>query len=408
MSKKRLFLVLFGLLLAAVLLYQLPPIQRRLSWRIDLARTYLRGILQPAGPVPTARPVTPLAETSTATHAPQPTPTGNQPTANPTATPTPLPPSVQLTKPSYEAQGANNCGPATLALALRMFGWKGSQYDISGIIKPVEQDRNVNLSEMIYYVRNHAGWLRAEYRVNGNLSLLKRLLAAGFPVIIEETFYFRGPYWPNDDLWAAHYLLLTGYDDATQSFTTQDSYEGPDQQVGYERLMQNWESFNYVYMLVYLPEQESQLRTILGPDWDPDVNRQRALSASQTATTNHPSDAFAWFNLGTNLVASERYAEAAQAYDQARDLGLPQRMLRYQFGPFIAYFQSNRIDDLLTLTKYALQRTPNSEEALLWHGWALYRQGDKTSAMADWNKALQARPGYADAQYALNYATQNP
>ena len=86
MSKKRLFLVLFGLLLAAVLLYQIPPIQRRLSWRIDIARTYLRGILQPAGPVPTARPATPLAETSTATSSPQPTPTSNQPTATPTAT----------------------------------------------------------------------------------------------------------------------------------------------------------------------------------------------------------------------------------------------------------------------------------------------------------------------------------
>ena len=27
--------------------------------------------------------------------------------------------------------------------------------------------------------------------------------------------------------------------------------------------------------------------------------------------------------------------------------GLPQRMLRYQFGPFFAYFHTGRIDDLL-------------------------------------------------------------
>ncbi|RME91379.1 MAG: hypothetical protein D6770_00495, partial [Anaerolineae bacterium] len=125
--------------------------------------------------------------------------------------------------------------------------------------------------------------------------------------------------------------------------------------------------------------------------------------ASQAATEVHPEDAFAWFNLGTNLVALERYAEAAQAYDTARNLGLPQRMMRYQFGPFIAYFHAFRIDDLLALTEYALQRTPNSEEALLWHGWALYRRGDVQGALADWNRALAAHPGYADAQYAIDF-----
>ena len=72
----------------------------------------------------------------------------------------------------------------------------------------------------------------------------------------------------------------------------------------------------------------------------------------------------------------ERYREAAEAYDRARELGLPQRMLRYQFGPFFAYFHTRRMDDLKSLTEYALQITPNSEEALLWQGWMLFRNGD--------------------------------
>lgn len=108
------------------------------------------------------------------------------------------------------------------------------------------------------------------------------------------------------------------------------------------------------------------------------------------------------------MVYFERNAEAARAYDTARNLGLPQRMLRYQFGPFIAYFHAGRIDDLLTLTEYALQRTPNSEEALLWHGWALYRQGDTSGAVANWRKALHERPGYQDALYALDFVGQHP
>jgi hypothetical protein len=33
--------------------------------------------------------------------------------------------------------------------------------------------------------------------------------AAGFPVMIEETFMMEESYWPNDDRWAGHYLLVT-------------------------------------------------------------------------------------------------------------------------------------------------------------------------------------------------------
>ena len=94
------------------------------------------------------------------------------------------------------------------------------------------------------------------------------------------------------------------------------------------------------------------------------------------------------------MVYFERYFEANDAYDKARELGLPQRMFRYQFGPFIANFQWNRTEDLLALTDYALQRTEMSEETWLWHGWALYRNGDTNGAVENWRKALSVHPGY--------------
>ena len=83
-------------------------------------------------------------------------------------------------------------------------------------------------------------------------------------------------------------------------------------------------------------------------------------------------------------------------------------MLRYQFGPFIAYFHSGQIDDLLTMTEYALKITRNSEEALLWHGWAVYRKGDLNQAILDWRAALKAHPGYPDAEYALKFVGATP
>jgi tetratricopeptide (TPR) repeat protein len=291
---------------------------------------------------------------------------------------------------------------------LRFFGWEGDQFDIANLLKPQRDDRNVNVEELAYYVRTHAGWLQIEYRVGGNLSLLKQILALGIPVMIEESFYFDTPFYPNDDLWAAHYNLLTGYDDLTQTFISQDSYHGANLTVSYQQVEEYWQPFNHVYVLVYPPQFQQQIQAVLGEDWDVTQNRQRALEATQHETEANSQNAFAWFNLGTNLVYFERYADAALAYDQARQLGLPQRMYRYQFGPFFAYFHSGRLDDLMAIVDYALKRTPNSEEALLWRGWAYYRKGDLNAAIADFRAALEQNPNYQDAQYALDFVLNNP
>jgi Tfp pilus assembly protein PilF len=82
-------------------------------------------------------------------------------------------------------------------------------------------------------------------------------------------------------------------------------------------------------------------------------------------------------------------------------------MLRYQFGPFLAYFNSLRTDDLLALAKFAATITPNSEEARLWLGWAHFRNGDREAAKSEFLKALEENNYYADAQYALNYLLSN-
>ncbi|MBV6401254.1 MAG: hypothetical protein CNIPEHKO_01553 [Anaerolineales bacterium] len=400
----------------AILLYQIPAINSRLSWRFEVARTYVRNVLHPVGNVPTAIPQP--ANTVAPTIAIQPTQTNDPQGASgvvttiipPTPTLAPPPAQAFLNSPPYEKQTANNCGPAALSMMLHMFGWNGSQKDISDVIKPVNGDRNVNPEEMAFWVRNYAGWLRIEYRVGGDLETLKRLLAAAYPVIVESTTALNreDSGWADDDLWAAHYLLLTGYDDAAQTFTAQDTYRGPDKTIPYAQLESEWKPFNYVYLIIYLPEQEEAIKTILGSNWDADLNRQRALELAQAATAADASDSFAWFNVGSNLVYFERYDEANAAYDTSRELGLPQRMFRYQFGPFLANFHANRNNDLLALTEYALQRTEMSEETWLWRGWALYRDGDLNGAIKAWRKALSVRPGYEDALYALNFVGSTP
>jgi len=91
----------------------------------------------------------------------------------------------------------------------------------------------------------------------------------------------------------------------------------------------------------------------------------------------------------------------------ARNIGLPQRMFRYQFTPFMAYFHSLRTDDLMALTKFSLDITRTSEEAMLWRGYGFYRLGDKGAALSLFRSALRIRPGYYDAVTAIDLVTNN-
>lgn len=403
MSKRirNILIGLAGLLLLAVLVYQIPYVKSVVLWRIEKFSIYTKNVFNPVGPVPTALPVTPQPVIPTADATSTPTPVIDlTPSVTPTTTFAPLPAQASIASPPFEQQTPNNCGPATLSMALHIYGWEGNQSDIANVIKPILQDRNVNPEELRYYVRTQAGWLNMEYRVGGSIELLKRLLAANYPVMVESVTSLdpNDALGPNDDLWAAHYLLLTGYDDSSQTFTIQDSYHGADLTISYSKLEEEWKPFNNLYIVMYFPQFEEEMKTLLASDWDPSLNRQNALTASQADSAKNPTDAFAWFNLGSNLVYFDRYEEATLAYDKAREIGLPLRMFRYQFGPFLAYFHSNRNDDLLVLADYARGVTEMSEEAWLWYGFGLYRNGDNDGALKAWQKADKINPNFFEDQ----------
>jgi len=208
--------------------------------------------------------------------------------------------------------------------------------------------------------------------------------------------------------WSGHYLLLTGYDDARQVFRSQDSYKGADQEVSYADLDEGWQTFNRVFLFLYRPEEQAAIDSLLGPDTDPDANRQRALNAALAEANGDPDNPYAWFNLGTNLVYFERYGEAADAFDTALSIGLPWRFTRYQFGPYLAYFNQGRFEDVVELADATLYRTNKAVESLLWRGWARFRMGNTLAAIEDFRSALGIHPGYEDALYALEFVGSTP
>jgi tetratricopeptide (TPR) repeat protein len=406
MKARRFLLILIPaliLLAAGILAFTRPD---AVAWRIDRVKTYLHGVFVPVQQVPVA--VGEAIPVPAITAVPQYTEnsTSNQTnTVRPSAALPELPSKKNLPPPVFDPQkdyqSWNNCGPATLAIALRFWGWQGDQYKVDAVVKPSDQDKNVNMEELADYTRQQVK-LDAVIRVAGDLDTIKRFISAGYPVMVETSFKLTETFWPGDDKWSSHFVLLTGYDDAAASFTAQDVYKGPNTSISYKKLNEDWQSFNFIYMVIFPPDAKTEVAALVGEDWSEPANWGKAVELANEAARNDPQNAFAWFNLGSSLAAVQQYDQSWLAFDKARQLGLPQRMLRYQFTPFLAAYETGHIQDLLNLTSFALRTTPNSEEALYWQGKAFLALQQKTQAKESFLHALSYRPGYPEAIRELN------
>jgi tetratricopeptide (TPR) repeat protein len=350
---------------------------------------------------PPDRPTATPAATQTATASPTPQPPATP--APPTATPPPSAPGngfAQLNGLAHYWQTWNNCGPATLAMNLSYYGLPLTQKQTAAVLKPNWDDKNVSPHEMAAYVRSQG--LSALVRVNGNADLLRRYVGAGIPVLVET--------WLDHDGGMGHYRLVVGYDDAARQWIVYDSYisDGidpkgpyPGIRILYAEMERLWRVFNGTYVLVYDAATAAAAQEILGDESDDAVMWQRSLERAQAEAAANPSDAFAWFNLGSSLTALGRSADAASAFDQARVLGLPWRMLWYQFEPFHAYYEAGRHAELIALADSVIATAGNIEETFYWRGRALQAMGDIDGASAAYQRAAELNSNFAEARQAL-------
>jgi tetratricopeptide (TPR) repeat protein len=411
------------LLLSAIAIYNLPPVQERLGWRVAELTARIKYALSPPEQVvfipenilltqtvsPRSSPPVPLSATATQT------PSTKQPFTSPTSTATlkPIPKSIQLNGFQHEYQTWNNCGPATLGMALSYWGWEGDQRPIAAFTKPNSRDKNVMPYELAAFVEEETE-LEVVYRVGGEIELLKRFLAAEVPIIIEKGFEGR-----DFDGWMGHYVLVTGYSDSDKQFTLQDSYYGPDQIMKYQDLESYWRAFNFTYIVVYPVKRSKEVMAILGPNADEEKNdRDAAQKASDEIYRLSGRDQFfAWFNRGTNLVRLQDYAGAAAAYDEAFALypsiaekQRPWRMMWYQTGPYWAYYYTGRYQDVINLATTTLEAMsePVLEESYYWRALAREALGDSKGSIKDLRSALDVHPGFEPALTQLEQLGETP
>lgn len=417
MHRQHILILISGvvtLCLLAGVLYNLPPTHDRLAWRVDNLRVKIQRYFNPPEEVvfTPQEQVEAIVDATLTALAPTPTPTvlagpteTPAPSATPSLTPTPIPASVALEGIRHEYQKFNNCAPASLSMALSYWGWTGDQIEARAYLRPSFEadDKNVNAFELVDFVEKQTD-LDALWRVGGDLDMLKRLLAAGFPVLIEKGLD------PHDDAWMGHYQVISGYNDAKGQFRVYDSYEGPPEAYGvpYETIAQFWRHFDFVYVVIFPPERAAQVQSILGPNSDPLWNFQAAaeLALAEANSLSGREQFFAWYNRGTSLVFLQDYAGAAQAYDNAfaiyatlSEEERPWRVLWYQDGSYAAYYYTGRYQDVINLAHTALVTVdkPVLEETYYWRGLAKEALGDHEGALEDLNRAFALNPNSTSA-----------
>jgi tetratricopeptide (TPR) repeat protein len=430
----KIILLIAALLVLAPVIYRLPPVYSRLSWRVNEFRTRLIYSLNPPDEAVFIPKDQQIAEVVEATlqalglegvSTPTPTatiePINPGPTATPTITPTPLPGFVDLREQvTYVDQHGrwNYCGPANLTMALKFWGWTGNRDQVAEVVKPGPDDpdmdyidrtlvdKNVMPYEMVDFV-NEETELSALSRYGGDMALVKNFLANGFPVLIEKGYYEYSSISRNV-AWMGHYLFITGYDEAQQSFIVQDAYLTPGENlyVPYDQFETQWRFFNYIFILVYPQSQEGEIMELLGPWADKQWADRHALDvANQEISELSGTDLyFAWYNKGTSHVQLYEYVDAAFAYDYSfllyADLPeeeRPYRILWYETGPYFAYFYSGRYQDVIDLANNTLYETivdPTLEESFYWRGMARLEIGEIDNAIADFRESVRLNPNF--------------
>jgi hypothetical protein len=298
----------------------------------------------------------------------------------------------------YVRQTWNNCGPANVTMSLSYYGWQESQAYAEGFLRGNREDKNVSPHEIVKFV-NEQTQIDALYRIGGDMTTLKRLMAAGFPVMVELG------YAPEGSDWLGHYQTVVGYDDAIQSLYVMDSYIPSDLglPVTYPEFEQDWQQFTWTFIVFHPPEREGEVLSLLGDLSTAEGAYQVALEKAQANARANPQNGFALFNLGRAYTYQGEYELAASAFDRARMQNLPWRMSWYQFEPFRAYYETGRYSDVMALVQSNITTLGGGfvEETFYWQGRALEAQGDRAGAAAAYRRALQQNSRYDEARDAL-------
>jgi tetratricopeptide (TPR) repeat protein len=292
----------------------------------------------------------------------------------------------------------NNCGPASLSMALSYFGIHKSQAELGQILRPYENqqgnndDKDVTFSQLANEARKFG--LLAYFRPNGNIQLLKKFNAIGLPVVVETTMG------KTDDI--GHYRVVKGYSNADGTITQDDSMQGHNITFSYTDLDYMWNKYNHEY-LVLVPKNKQRLaENILGPNLNPRFAWQATVMADRAMLVNNPTDVDSRFNLSVALYYVDQYRNSVTEFEKVQSL-LPFRTLWYQIEPIEAYYA---LGDYQTVRSLATSILNNGNRAFsqlyIILGNIDLKQGNIQAARTEFQNAVYYNVNLKEAQVALN------
>lgn len=320
------------------------------------------------------------------------------PTAIPTPTTTPIPSSYSIPQRKHMFQSFNNCGPATLSMALSLYGIDVSQETLGQKLRPYQvaggdnDDKSVTLQEVAEEGRTYG--LTPYLRPNGTIEKLEAFIALDIPVIARTWLQ------ANDDI--GHYRVIRGYDQTAQTILQDDSLQGANLTYSYNEFLDLWKPFNYEYLVLVPQDKIEAVEKILGDEVDTKVAWSHSLNRIQNELTTDPDNVHLLFNLAINYYYVGEYQKAIDAYENVQGR-LTLRRLWYQMEPILAYYETGDYDTVLSISDHIINTHNRAySELYILRGNIFKSRGNIDAARAEYEKAVFYNTSMKKAQEALN------
>jgi hypothetical protein len=210
-------------------------------------------------------------------------------------------------------QSLNNCGPASVVMALSTFGIDADQEEARLALRGPDVRRGMGPGGVNPWVTSLYD-LRSVSRSNGTIELMKHFVANGFAPMVTQ--------WMQDPTISriAHWRTVRGYDDDLAVFYVNDPMLGANVPLSYEWFNANWQPFSYRWMVIYKPRDADRVQQIVGADWSELGMRDRFYARAKADAYAQETSA-AWLTYGEAAYQDGWFAEAVAAFERGMQLG---------------------------------------------------------------------------------------
>lgn len=310
--------------------------------------------------------------------------------SSPTPTLLPLPRSYEIALRTHVFQTFNNCGPATLSMALSYADIQKDQAELGNILRPYQitggdnDDKSVTLQEVADQAKTYG--LNTYLRPNGTPEKLKQFISNDIPVITRTLLK------PDEDI--GHYRVIRGYDDATNEFIQDDSLQGKNLRYSYDEFNALWQPFNYEY-LVLIPHDKKELaERILGDELDEITAWSNAKIRINDEMQYDPENIHLLFALSRIYYYLGDFQKSVEYYNLVEDT-MSFRTLWYQIEPLLAIYETGDYERVISISEKILNNQNRAySELYLLRGKIFQEQGNIDAAKTEFDKALLYNNGF--------------